>query len=66
MAANPAVELLRNEKLGLAIDFVSDSYALRLNDVPYSPPWLPVSDAQSPGWASINQNQTPNWSEVAI
>lgn len=62
---NPAVNLLNNEKLGLAFDFTTNEYALRLNDVPYAPQWVPVTETQVPGWATINTTQTPNWSELA-
>jgi hypothetical protein len=66
MSTQPAVNLLRNEREGFAIDFTSDTFAVRILETPQNPSWSLINDSQIPMWAPITDSQSPNWSELAI
>lgn len=54
VVVDSATDLLENERQGFAIDFLSNTYAVRLaKDIPHNPDWTPINDSQDPNWSEL-------------
>lgn len=54
MDTEPAYVLLANEPLGFALDFTSNTYAVRTSgNSPHDPDWQPINDSQNPDWEEL-------------
>ncbi len=54
MEYEPASDLLGLEPSGFALDFLSNTYAVRTTaNTPHNPDWQPINDSQTPNWEEL-------------